>query len=61
VQPCAGGALKTFELFYSTPVDSQCKENEVPNKIMFADCLQHAKQTARALETLKTVKTPRYA
>lgn len=50
-------ALKTFELFYSTPVDSRCKENEVPNKIMFADCLQHAKQTARALETLKTVKT----
>jgi tetratricopeptide (TPR) repeat protein len=50
-------AIKVFELLYKLPVKSRCTENEVPNRIMFADCLQCDKQTSKAIETLKALKS----
>ena len=50
-------AIRVFELLYQLPIESRCTENEVPNRIMFADCLQCDKQTAKAVEALKAVKS----
>jgi tetratricopeptide (TPR) repeat protein len=50
-------AIRVFELLYKLPIESRCTENEVPNRIMFADCLQCDKQTAKAVEALKAVRS----
>ena len=50
-------AIRAFELLYQIPIESRCRENEVPNRIMFADCLQCDQQTAKAVEALKAVKS----
>ena len=50
-------AIRVFELLFKLPIENRCTENEIPNRIMFADCLQCDKQTAKAVEELKVVKS----
>lgn len=49
-------AIEAFELLYKLPASSRCKQNEVSNILMFADCLQSDMQTSKAMKMLAAIK-----
>lgn len=49
-------AIDAFEKLYQLPLASRCKKNEVSNILMFSDCLQRDKQTAKAIAGLSLIK-----
>jgi hypothetical protein len=53
---CQKEAIELFRLLNTLPALSNSQRNRVPDKLMFADCLQREKHTSEALEALYSVK-----